>query len=163
MKLNSKGRFAVTALVDITMTESNKFIKLIDISNRHNISLSFLEQIFNKLKKKGIVFSNRGRNGGYKLAKDASKIKISDVIEAINEKVKITMCNDVDLESASSQHSSKCPTHNLWAGLGDHIFFFLNSISLEDVKLNRLNPIVNSINSKTNETNFIRENLVRLS
>ena len=87
MKLNSKGRFAVTALVDITMTESNKFIKLIDISNRHNISLSFLEQIFNKLKKKGIVSSNRGRNGGYKLAKDASKIKISDVIEAINEKV----------------------------------------------------------------------------
>ena len=125
MRLNSKGRFAVTALVDITMNESNEFIKLSDISSRHNISLSFLEQIFNKLKKKGIVFSTRGRNGGYKLAKDASEIKISDVIGAINEKVKITMSNGINFECASKKLSSKCPTQNLWAGLGDHIFFFL--------------------------------------
>lgn len=148
MKLTSKGRFAVTALVDLTISESSFPVSLNDISKRQNISLSFLEQIFNNLRKSGIVESIRGPSGGYKLSRHPSKIMISDIISAINEEVKITMCNGFDFGCTSIKRSGKCLTHNLWAELGNHIFFYLSSISLDDVRKNKLNPISNYMSLK---------------
>ena len=149
MKLTSKGRFAVTALVDLAVnTQNDKPTSLSDISLRQNISLSFLEQIFNLLKKDGIVKSVRGPNGGYSLAKKPEKVMISQIIEAINEEVKITKCNGIDFGCSSQKHSGKCLTHNLWAELSNQIYFYLDSISLDDVKKNKLNPISNLMNSK---------------
>ena len=149
MKLTSKGRFAVTALVDLAVnTQNDKPTSLSDISLRQNISLSFLEQIFNLLKKDGIVKSVRGPNGGYSLAKKPEKVMISQIIEAINEEVKITKCNGIDFGCSSQKHSGKCLTHNLWAELSNQIYFYLDSISLDDVKKNKLNPISNFMNSK---------------
>lgn len=149
MKLTSKGRFAVTALVDLaTNTQNDKPTSLSDISLRQNISLSFLEQIFNLLKKNGVVKSVRGPNGGYSLAKKPENVMISQIIEAINEEVKITKCNGIDFGCSSQKHSGKCLTHNLWAELSNQIYFYLDSISLDDVKKNKLNPISNFMNSK---------------
>ena len=149
MKLTSKGRFAVTALVDLAVnTQNDKPTSLSDISLRQNISLSFLEQIFNLLKKDGIVKSVRGPSGGYSLAKKPERVMISQIIEAINEEVKITKCNGIDFGCSSQKHSGKCLTHNLWAELSNQIYFYLDSISLDDVKKNKLNPISNFMNSK---------------
>ena len=149
MKLTSKGRFAVTALVDLAVnTQNDKPTSLSDISLRQNISLSFLEQIFNLLKKDGIVKSVRGPNGGYCLAKKPERVMISQIIEAINEEVKITKCNGIDFGCSSQKHSGKCLTHNLWAELSNQIYFYLDSISLDDVKKNKLNPISNFMNAK---------------
>jgi len=149
MKLTSKGRFAVTALVDLAVnTQNDKPTSLSDISLRQNISLSFLEQIFNLLKKDGIVKSVRGPSGGYSLAKKPEKVMISQIIEAINEEVKITKCNGIDFGCSSQKHSGKCLTHNLWAELSNQIYFYLDSISLDDVKKNKLNPISNFMNAK---------------
>ena len=149
MKLTSKGRFAVTALVDLAVnTQNDKPTSLSDISLRQNISLSFLEQIFNLLKKDGIVKSVRGPNGGYCLAKKPERVMISQIIEAINEEVKITKCNGIDFGCSSQKHTGKCLTHNLWAELSNQIYFYLDSISLDDVKKNKLNPISNFMNAK---------------
>lgn len=155
MKLTSKGRFAVTALLDLSMIRSKKPISLSDISIRQNIPLSFLEQIFNLLKKNQMVKSTRGPTGGYVLARQSNEIMISDVIDAINEDVKITKCNGIDYGCSSKSHSGKCLTHNLWEELGNHIYFYLSSISLEDVKNNKLNPISNIINQKTLNLNYV--------
>mgnify|MGYP001298426109 FL=1 len=149
MKLTSKGRFAVTALVDLAVnTQNDKPTSLSDISLRQNISLSFLEQIYNLLKKDGNVKSVRGPSGEYSLAKKPEKVMISQIIEAINEEVKITKCNGIDFGCSSQKHSGKCLTHNLWAELSNQIYFYLDSISLDDVKKNKLNPISNFMNSK---------------
>ena len=150
MKLTSKGRFAVTALVDLAVnTRNDKPTSLSDISLRQNISLSFLEQIFNLLKKEGIVKSVRGPHGGYSLAKKPEKVMISQIIEAINEEVKITKCNGIDFGCSLHKHSGKCLTHNLWAELSNQIYFYLDSISLDDVKKNQLNPISNFMNARS--------------
>ena len=151
MKLTSKGRFAVTALVDLTFNNKNERpVCLSDLSLRQNISLPFLEQIFNLLKKNGIVKSIRGPQGGYLLARNPENIMISEVILAINETVKITKCNGVDFGCSSQKHSGKCLTHNLWEELGNQIYFYLDSISLADVRNNRLNPISNFMKAKIN-------------
>lgn len=149
MKLTSKGRFAVTALVDLAINfDKNKPMSLTDISKRQGISLSFLEQIFNQLKRNKIVKSLRGPSGGYFLSKKPDNIMISDIISAINEEVRITKCNGFDFGCSSQKHSGKCLTHNLWAELGNQIYFYLDSISLNDVIKNRLNPISNLMNQK---------------
>tara|TARA_Y100000991_G_C21829484_1_gene287473 strand:- start:93 stop:572 length:480 start_codon:yes stop_codon:yes gene_type:complete len=138
MKLTSKGRFAVTSLVDMAINiRENKPISLSEISQRQNISLAFLEQIFSSLKKNGIVRSIRGPSGGYIFAKDPSFIMIYDVINAIDEELKITRCNGEGSSCFSTKRKTKCCTHNLWNNLTNHISFFLNSISIQDVSNNR--------------------------
>ena len=135
MKLTSKGRFAVTSLVDMAINSSeNKPISLSEISQRQNISSAFLEQIFSSL---GIVRSIRGSSGGYIFAKDPSFIMIYDVIDAIDEELKITRCSGEGSSCFSSHRKTKCCTHNLWNNLTNHISFFLNSISIQDVSNNR--------------------------
>ena len=140
MKLSSKGRVAVTSLVDMAVYSKNDNpVKLSDISKRQNISLAFLEQIFFLLKKRGIVQSTRGPLGGYSFAKNPEMVNLYDVISAIDEEFKINNCNGVDYGCISSNgKKSKCLTHNLWYEFRNHILSFLTSISIEDVKLNNI-------------------------
>ncbi len=142
MRLTSRGRFAVTSLVDIALNSAGgKPVSLSEIANRQNISLPFLEQIFYSLKKNGIVKSVRGPSGGYLFAKRPDFIMINDVIRAIDEDLKITRCNGVDYGCIPTKQRSKCLTHNLWNNLTNHILFFLSSVSILDVSKNSYDSI----------------------
>ena len=144
MKLTSKGRFAVMSLVDIAINSvGNKPVSLSEISSRQNISLPFLEQIFISLKKSGIVKGVRGPSGGYIFAKNPDFIKIYDVIKAIDEDLKIMRCNGIDYGCIPNKRKTKCLTHNLWNRLSNHIFFFLSSVSIDDVRKNSYESILN--------------------
>ena len=159
MKLTSKGRFAVMSLVDIAINSvENKPVSLSEISSRQNISLSFLEQIFISLKKSGIVKSVRGPSGGYTFAKNPDFIKIYDVIKAIDEDLKIMKCNGIDFGCIPNKSKTKCLTHNLWNKLSNHIFFFLSSVSINDVRKNSYESIINfeQNNNRFSEGEFLR-------
>ena len=159
MKLTSKGRFAVMSLVDIAINSvENKPVSLSEISSRQNISLSFLEQIFISLKKSGIVRSVRGPSGGYTFAKNPDFIKIYDVIKAIDEDLKIMKCNGIDFGCIPNKSKTKCLTHNLWNKLSNHIFFFLSSVSINDVRKNSYESIINfeQSNDRFSEGEFLR-------
>ena len=132
MKLSNKGRYAVMALADLAKFNTKKPISLRDISLRQGISLLYLEQIFLKLKKNKIVVSARGMNGGYNLNKDASEIKISEVLNAVDEKVKTIGCTKESKKGCNGK-SVKCITHNLWDELELHINDFFNKKNLGDL------------------------------
>ena len=132
MKLSNKGRYAVMALADLAKFNSKKPISLRDISLRQGISLLYLEQIFLKLKKNKIVVSARGMNGGYNLNKDASEIKISDVLNAVDETVKTIGCTKESKKGCNGK-SAKCITHNLWDELELHIKDFFNKKNIGDL------------------------------
>ena len=132
MKLSNKGRYAVMALADLAKFNTKKPISLRDISLRQGISLLYLEQIFLKLKKNKIVVSARGMNGGYNLNKDASEIKISEVLNAVDEKVKTIGCTKESKKGCNGK-SAKCITHNLWDELEVHINNFFNKKNLGDL------------------------------
>ena len=158
MKLTSKGRFAVTSLVDMAINSTgNKPISLSEISERQNISLSFLEQIFSLLKKREIVKSIRGPSGGYIFAKDPSFIMVYDVIDAIDEELKITRCKSGETSCLSTK-KTKCLTHNLWNNLTNHISFFLNSVSIKDVTDNSYEPLFKLRDKHEFESNSHRNN-----
>ena len=147
------------SLVDIAINSvGNKPVSLSEISSRQNISLPFLEQIFISLKKSGIVRSVRGPSGGYIFAKEPDIVKIYDVIKAIDEDLKIMRCNGVDYGCIPNKRKTKCLTHNLWNKLSDHIFFFLSSISIDDVRKNSYESILNfeQNNSEYNERDCVR-------
>ena len=132
MNLTTKGRYAVMAMVDLAMYSNQAPITLAEIAERQNITSNYLEQIFMKLRKKGLVQSVRGPGGGYMIAIDAADIKISDIVDAVDESIKMTRCNSG--KSNGCMHGKvKCVTHNLWDGLSQHIFTYLNSISLQDL------------------------------
>ena len=159
MKLTSKGRFAVMSLVDIAINSvGNKPVSLSEISNRQNISLPFLEQIFISLKKSGIVKSVRGPSGGYTFAKNPDFIKIYDVIKAIDEDLKIMRCNGVDYGCIPNKRKTKCLTHNLWNKLSNHILFFLSSVSINDVRKNSYESIlsIEHGNNRFDEGDYLR-------
>ncbi len=159
MKLTSKGRFAVMSLVDIAINSvGNKPVSLSEISIRQNLSLPFLEQIFISLKKSGIVKSVRGPSGGYLFAKNPDFIKIYDVIKAIDEDLKIMKCNGVDYGCIPNKGKTKCLTHNLWNKLSNHIFYFLSSVSIDDVRNNSYESLLNfqSNNDRFNEGDYLR-------
>ena len=132
MKLSNKGRYAVMALADLAKFNTKKPISLRDISLRQGISLLYLEQIFLKLKKNKIVVSARGMNGGYNLNKDASEIKISEVLNAVDEKVKTIGCSKESKKGCNGK-LVKCITHNLWDELELHINDFFNKKNLGDL------------------------------
>ncbi len=129
MKLTSKGRYAVTAMLDVALHSQQGPVSLYDISVRQEISLSYLEQLFSKLRKQGLVESIRGPGGGYRLGKDANDIAVGEVIAAVNESIDATKCNG----KADCQGGEKCLTHNLWQDLSDRISNFLNSITLGEL------------------------------
>ena len=138
MKLTSKGRYAVMAMADLAKINANQPTNLTDISLRQGISLSFLEQIFSKLKKNNLVQSSRGPFGGYLLAKPPEEIKLSSIISAIDEKVKTVGCKKESKKGCTGK-SVKCITHNLWDDLENHINSFFEKNTLKDIifKANR--------------------------
>ena len=132
MKLTTKGRYAVMAMADLALNTSVGPISLAEISLRQNISLAYLEQIFIKLKKKKLVKSVRGANGGYILEKPATEIKLSNIIFAVDEEVKMLSCKKNSKKGCNNK-SSKCITHNLWDQLDQHINGFFEKIKLQDL------------------------------
>ena len=132
MKLSNKGRYAVQALADLARNDLQKPINLTEISLRQGISISFLEQIFLKLKKNNLVKRSRGPLGGYTLSRSPDDITISSIIEAVDEKVKTVACKR---ESKKGCHgkSFKCITHNLWDDLENHINDFFKKNKLRDI------------------------------
>tara|TARA_B100000929_G_scaffold174927_1_gene138472 strand:+ start:316 stop:738 length:423 start_codon:yes stop_codon:yes gene_type:complete len=132
MKLSSKGRYAVMALADIARFNQSEPISLRDISLRQGISLVYLEQLFLKLKKNDVVKSKRGKKGGYILSRNASDIKISDILFAVEEKVKTVGCEKHSKKGCNGR-SAKCISHNLWDELEDYINNFFQQRSLSDL------------------------------
>ena len=132
MKLSTKGRYAVIAMADLATNVKNKPISLTEISLRQNISLSYLEQLFLKLRSKNLVKSVRGPNGGYILARSASEVKISNIIAAVEEKVKSLNCKKESKKGCNNKNV-KCITHNLWDELETHINNFFEKKKLEDL------------------------------
>tara|TARA_B100000989_G_scaffold162944_1_gene121718 strand:- start:173 stop:601 length:429 start_codon:yes stop_codon:yes gene_type:complete len=137
MKLTTKGRYAVMALVDLARFDNINPVSLRDISLRQGISLDYLEQIFSKLRKNQIVQSVRGNQGGYVLNRKAKEIKLSNIFEAVDEKIKTVQCKKESKKGCTGKQI-KCLTHNLWDELENHINNFFDKKSLEDlVKENR--------------------------
>ena len=132
MKLTSKGRYAVMALVDLAKFNNINPVSLRDISLRQGISLDYLEQIFSKLRKKEIVQSVRGTQGGYVLNKKMREIRLTNIFDAVDEKVKTVQCKKESKKSCNGR-STKCLTHNLWDELENHINDFFEKKSLEDL------------------------------
>ena len=128
MKLSTKGRYAVTAMFDIAIHHQDGPVSLSDISARQGISLSYLEQLFGRMRRRGLVASTRGPGGGYSLAHPADQIAIADIISAVDENVDATRCQG----SADCQNQQRCLTHELWEDLSSQIHAFLSRISLAD-------------------------------
>ena len=141
MKLTSKGRYAVMALADLSKFDPKGPVSLRDISLRQGISLLYLEQIFLKLKKNKIVNSVRGINGGYKLSKEASKIKLSEIFYAVDERVKTVKCNKHAKKGCNGK-SAKCITHNLWDELELYKNTFFEKKYLSDLTNKRYENIL---------------------
>ena len=132
MKLTTKGGYAVMAVADLAANQSGKPVSLTDISLRQNISLSYLEQLFSKLKNQKLVKSVRGPSGGYVLDKNPKEIRISNIISAVDEQIKTLNCKK-DSKKSCNGKTIKCITHNLWDDLESHINNFFEKISLNDV------------------------------
>ncbi len=131
VKLTAKARYAVMAMTDIAVYGQGRTVSLSDIAVRENISLSFLEQVFAKLRKAGLVESVRGATGGYQLARPIQKLFIGDIMRAVDEDVQTRRCGDNGLGCATK--GAKCLSHDLWQAMEDHIEGFLDAISLKDV------------------------------
>ena len=132
MKLTSKGRYAVMAMADLANVKEKRTTNLTEISLRQGISISFLEQIFLKLKKNNLVKSSRGPAGGYSLTRSPEEIKLSSIIEAVDEKVKTVGCKKESKKGCTGK-SIKCITHNLWDDLETHINNFFEKNTLKDI------------------------------
>ena len=132
MKLSNKGRYAVMAMADLAKINRNQPTSLSEISLRQGISISFLEQIFSKLKKNNLVHSLRGPSGGYLLTKPPAEIKLSSIIKAVDEKVKTVGCKKESKKGCTGK-SVKCITHNLWDDLENHISSFFEKNTLNDI------------------------------
>ena len=138
MKLTTKGRYAVMAMADLASFKDQGPVSLKDISLRQNISLAYLEQIFIKLKNNNLVKSIRGAKGGYELGLSPDEIKISNIISAVDEEVKMLNCKK-DSKKGCNNKSTKCITHNLWDQLDKHINNFFEKVRLRDlVKKNQI-------------------------
>ena len=129
MRLTTKGRFAVTAMIDIALHSSGGPVTLAGVADRQHISLSYLEQLFGKLRRRGLVESVRGPGGGYSLARDASKVTVADIILAVDEPIDATSCGGEE----NCHEDRRCMTHDLWAGLNKHIHAYLAQISLSQL------------------------------
>jgi Rrf2 family iron-sulfur cluster assembly transcriptional regulator len=129
MKLTTKGRYAVTAMLDLALHFNQGAVTLADIAGRQGISLSYLEQLFAKLRRGGLVESVRGPGGGYNLARDPSQIAVAEIIVTINENIDATRCGG----EKNCRNDEVCLTHQLWEDLSGRIYDFLNSISLGDL------------------------------
>ena len=129
MRLTTKGRFAVTAMVDLAMQPGNRPVTLAAISQRQKISLSYLEQLFGKLRRRMLVDSVRGPGGGYTLARNLDAVSVADIILAVDEPIDATQCGGKE----NCHDDQKCITHDLWANLNQHIFDYLGAVTLKQL------------------------------
>lgn len=129
MRLTTKGRFAVTAMIDLALRCGEGPVTLAGIADRQKISLSYLEQLFGKLRRAGLVDSVRGPGGGYNLARGGDTISVADVILAVDEPIDATQCGGRE----NCHDDKRCMTHELWSGLNAHIFSYLRSITLDEL------------------------------
>ena len=141
MKLSTKGRYAVTALADIALNGAARPVTLAEISERQDISLAYLEQLFVRLRRAGIVESVRGPGGGYLLARPAADLRIAEVMAAVDERLNAMGC-DGKWEDGQGCGKSKeaCLTHSLWEQLSAHVHVFLSQTSIADVIGNKMTP-----------------------
>ena len=126
MKLTTKGRYAVTAMLDLALHNGDQPVSLAEISERQDISLSYLEQLFAKLRKAGLVVSMRGPGGGYRLGRPSSQISIAEIINAVDENIDVTHC----LGNKDCHGGEKCLTHQLWEDLSSRLYEFLDNLTL---------------------------------
>ena len=129
MRLTTKGRFAVTAMIDVAMHNGKGPVTLAAVSERQKISLSYLEQLFGKLRRHGLVDSVRGPGGGYNLARDATAVSVADIILAVDEPIDATQCGGKE----NCRDEQKCLTHDLWATLNEKMYDYLSSVTLADL------------------------------
>ncbi|MGE4529017.1 MAG: Rrf2 family transcriptional regulator [Rhodospirillaceae bacterium] len=132
MRLSTKGRYAVMAMADLASQGSGKPVALADIATRQEISLSYLEQLFGKLRKGALVKSVRGPGGGYLLARPGSDIRISDIILAVDEPIQATRCTP-GTPAGCHNNKGRCLTHDLWEELSNQIYLYLSTVTLDDV------------------------------
>ena len=141
MKLGTRGRYAVMAMVDLAnctlKSSKSQPVTLSDIAARQEISLSYLEQLFSKLRKNSLVKSVRGPGGGYMLARRPDELRISDIVLAVDEPLRATRCNPMT-GTGCMPDGGRCVTHDLWEELSNHIYMFLNTVTLEDVCAGRI-------------------------
>ena len=131
MELNTKGRYAVTAMADLARFGAGGAVPLSAIAERQHISLAYLEQLFGKLRRAGLEQSERGRAGGYRLDRPADKISVAEIMRAVDEGVRMTRCAGEDASPCIP--GNRCLTHGLWDALGEQITWFLESVTLEEV------------------------------
>ena len=139
MKLSTKGRYAMVALADLAMQQPDSLSSLSDLSKRQNISLAYLEQLFVKLRRAQLVESVRGPGGGYRLARPASEIRVSDILEAVDETVS-AMETGAGASGGLSGTRAQSLTNRLWEGLSAHVYVFLHQTRLSDIVANELAP-----------------------
>lgn len=139
MRLTTKGRYAVTAMLDLSLNYGVRPITLADISERQGISLSYLEQLFAHLRKQGLVSSSRGPGGGYRLSRSADEVTVLDVISAVDEKVDTTRCEG----KGNCSNGEQCLSHEIWHSLSEQIRSYLASITLGEVVKNHQNAHAN--------------------
>ncbi len=139
MKLSTKGRYAMVALADLAITPGEELVSLAAISKRQDISLPYLEQLFVKLRRSGLVESVRGPGGGYRLARPAAEIRISEVLEAVDETVS-AMQAGAGASGGLSGTRAQSLTNRLWEGLSAHVYVFLHQTRLSDVIRNEMRP-----------------------
>ena len=134
MRLTTKGRFAVTAMIDLALRQGTGPVTLAGISQRQAISLSYLEQLFGKLRRHEIVESIRGPGGGYSLARKADQVTVADIIIAVDEPLDATQCGGKEnCHGADAASGARCMTHELWATLNEKMVDYLDSVSLQDL------------------------------
>jgi Rrf2 family iron-sulfur cluster assembly transcriptional regulator len=129
MRLTTKGRFAVTAMLDLALQDEAKPVTLAGISERQGISLSYLEQLFSRLRRNGLVRSVRGPGGGYRVARDTREISVSEIIAAVDELIDATQCGGKE----NCHDEGRCMTHDLWASLNTKILEYLSGVTLADL------------------------------
>src|ERR1039457_2700940 len=129
MRLTTKGRFAVTAMLDLALRHQRGPVTLAGIGQRQSISLSYLEQLFGKLRRHALVESVRGPGGGYCLARPSDKVSVADIILAVDEPLDATQCGGME----NCQEDKRCMTHNLWATLNETLHEYLSSVTLQDL------------------------------
>lgn len=141
MRLSSKGRYAVMAMADLARHSADpgvRAVALADIARRQDLSLAYLEQLFTRLRREGLVVSHRGPGGGYRLARDARELAVADIVTAVDEPLEAVRCKSKS--TGCMPGGERCLTHDLWEALGDRIHSFLAGVSLDDVIHGRLRP-----------------------
>ncbi|HYM33726.1 MAG TPA: Rrf2 family transcriptional regulator [Candidatus Cybelea sp.] len=138
MKLTTRGRYAVMAMADLAANSDGRPVSLADIAERQNISLSYLEQLFGKLRRGGLVLSVRGPGGGYRLQRGPAETRIAEIVLAVDEPLRTTRCKTGSSKGCQATTNARCLTHDLWEELGNQIHSYLSSVSLADVVARRV-------------------------